>query len=113
MKEELRTIEKNQTWVLVDKPSHKKAIGVKWEFKLKLNPDGTINKYKARLVVKGYAQQFGVDFSETFAPVARLDTIRMLLSSAAMVQKFKEKMMVEFEMTDLGEMSYFLGMEVQ
>ena len=55
IKEELRMIEKNQTWVLVDRPIHKKAIGVKWVFKIKLNPNGIVNKYKARLVVKRYA----------------------------------------------------------
>ncbi|KAL4348545.1 hypothetical protein GQ457_17G004780 [Hibiscus cannabinus] len=64
MKEELNMIEKNQTWELVDRPNHKKAIG-------------------ARLVVKGYAQMFGVDFSETFALVARMDTVRLLLALAA------------------------------
>jgi hypothetical protein len=83
MKEELRMIEKNQTWELVDMSKHKKPIGVKWVYRTKLNADGTINKHKARLVVKGYAQIFGVDFSETFALVARLDTIRMLLAIAA------------------------------
>ena len=83
MEEELSMIEKNQTWVLVDRPTHKNSIGVKWIFRTKLNADGSINKHKARLVVKGYAQQFGVDFSETFAPVARLDTIKMVLAFAA------------------------------
>nr|CAN65499.1 hypothetical protein VITISV_010671 [Vitis vinifera] len=74
---------KNNTWELVDKPTHKKAIGVKWVYRTKLNCDGSINKHKSRLVVKGYAQMFGVDFSETFAPVGRLDTIRILLALAA------------------------------
>lgn len=55
-------------------------IGVKWIFRTKRNPNGSVNKHKARLVVKGYTQVWGVDFSNTFALVARLDTIRMLLS---------------------------------
>jgi transposase InsO family protein len=82
MKEELYMIEKNKTWELVDRPQDRKVIGVKWVFRTKLNADGSVNKYKARLVVKGYAQVSGVDFSETFAPVARLDTIRLLLTIA-------------------------------
>jgi hypothetical protein len=83
MKGELKMIERNQMWELVDIPQHKKAIGVKWVYRTKLNSDGYVNKYKARLVVKGYARMFGVDFSETFTPVARMDTIRMLLALVA------------------------------
>ena len=82
MKEELKMIEKNPTWELMDKLKHKKSIEVKWVYKTKLNPDGSINKYKARLVIKGYAQMFEVDFFETFSLVARLDNIRMLLALA-------------------------------
>jgi len=81
MKKELKMIEKNQTWELVDRPQHKKAIGVKWIFRTKLNLDGFVNKYKARLVVKGYAPMFGVDFSETFALVTRMNTIRLALAA--------------------------------
>ena len=83
MKEEISMIEKNHTWVLVDKPPHKDTIGVKWVYKTKQHPDGSIQKYKARLVVKGYSQQFGVDYNETFAPVSRQDTIRAILALAA------------------------------
>ena len=64
----------------MDKPLHKKAIGVKWVYRTKQNADGSINKYKVKLVVKGYTQVFSVDFSEMFAPVARLDTIKLLLA---------------------------------
>ena len=74
---------KNGTWELVDLPHGVKPIGPKWVFKLKRNLDGSINKYKARLVEKGYKQQYGVDFDEVFAPVARIETIRLLICLAA------------------------------
>jgi len=70
-------IGKNETWKLIDKPETKQVIGVKWMYKVKLNADGSLNKHKARLVVKGYSQQPGVDYSNTFAPVARMDTIKI------------------------------------
>lgn len=83
MKSEIQSIEKNHTWELVSLPSYAKSIGVKWVYKTKLNEKGQVEKCKARLVVKGYAQTAGIDYTEVFAPVARWDTIRSILAVAA------------------------------
>ncbi|KAL4369603.1 hypothetical protein GQ457_05G026510 [Hibiscus cannabinus] len=172
MENEMSMIKKNQAWELVDRPNDRKVIGVKWVYKIKLYHDGSISKYMHRLVVKGYSQQAGIDYGDTFALVARLDTVKTLIALAAqeqwkiyqldvksafvngeleeeifieqppgfvvkgkeekvcklkkalyglkqapracsnMVLSFKEEMKKKFEMTDLGLMNYFLGMEV-
>ncbi|XP_019052098.1 PREDICTED: uncharacterized protein LOC109114225 [Nelumbo nucifera] len=83
MKEEITMIEKNKTWDLVDHLQDKEVIRVKWVYKTKLNFDGSIQKHKAKLVAKGYAQLPGIDYNETFALVARLDTIRAFVALAA------------------------------
>jgi len=83
MDAEIQAIEKNETWELTDLPEGQKTIGVKWIYKTKLNEKGEIDKFKARLVVKGYNQEYGVDYQEIFAPVARQDTIRLVVSLAA------------------------------
>ncbi|GFU43374.1 retrovirus-related Pol polyprotein from transposon TNT 1-94 [Nephila pilipes] len=83
MKEELESLSNNNTWVLVNLPSDRKAIGNRWIFKVKQIADGTIQHFKARLAVKGYSQNCGVDFSVTFSLVVRWDTIRTVLSIAA------------------------------
>lgn len=80
MEEEIKAIEKNQTWELTKLSSHKKPISVKWLYKTKINHDGSINKHKARLVVKGYREKEGEVYTEVFAPIFRLDTIRFLVS---------------------------------
>ena len=74
---------KNGTWELVEKPKGAPIVGSKWVFSLKFNVDGTIKRYKARLVCQGFSQTFGVDYFETFAPVVQMNTIRMLLAMAA------------------------------
>ena len=81
--EEIHSITKNDTWNLMELPLGVKPIGLKWVFKIKRNSDGSINKYKARLVAKGYVQKYGVDFEEVFAPVARIETMRLLVNLAA------------------------------
>ncbi|BBH09623.1 ADP glucose pyrophosphorylase large subunit 1 [Prunus dulcis] len=83
MDQEIDSIKKNDTWELVDLPQGKKPIGVKWVYKTKLNAQGEVEKYKAHLVAKGYKQNYGIDYNEVFAPVARFDTIRMVLALAA------------------------------
>ncbi|KAM0822866.1 hypothetical protein ACQ4PT_071235 [Festuca glaucescens] len=83
MEEEMRSIRDNQTWELTTLPAGHRAIGLKWVFKVKKDPAGLVVKHKARLVAKGYAQRQGVDFDEVFAPVARLETVRLLLALAA------------------------------
>jgi hypothetical protein len=80
---EMDSILSNGTWKLVNRPYGCKPVGCKWVFKKKLRPDDTINKYKVRLVMKGYTQKKGKVFFDTYSPVARLTTIRVLLSLAA------------------------------
>ena len=83
MEEEISQIEKNNTWELVPRPKDKNVIGTKWVFRNKLNEDGHVTRNKARLVCKGYAQVEGIDFEETYAPVARMESIRMILAYAS------------------------------
>src|ERR1700722_9218271 len=82
MEEEYESIMKNNTWEFTELPKDKKPIGCKWIHKPKFKSDGSIDKYKARLVEKGYSQTKGIDYAETFAPVVKLNTIRMLITLA-------------------------------
>ncbi|KAL5540945.1 hypothetical protein UlMin_044921 [Ulmus minor] len=157
MDEEIRAIKKNDTWELTSLLKGHKAIGVKWVYKTKRNAKGEIERHKARLVAKGYSQKAGIDYDEVFAPVARLETIRLIISLAAqnkwkihqmdvksaflngvleeevyiqqpsgyevkghkdkvnprMFDEFKKVMTREFEMTDIGLMAFYLGIEVK
>ena len=83
MDKEIAALESNRTWTLTALPFGKKPIGSKWVYKIKRKADGSIERYKARLVAKGYTQLEGVDYSETFSPVVKLTTVRLVLVLAA------------------------------
>ena len=83
MKSEIDSMYANKVWTLVDIPEDRKAIENKWIFKKKTDADGNVSVYKARLVAKGFRQVQGVDYEETFSPVAMIKSIRILLAIAA------------------------------
>ncbi|KAE8668941.1 hypothetical protein F3Y22_tig00112281pilonHSYRG00221 [Hibiscus syriacus] len=83
MDEEIKAIEKNDTWELTSLSKGHKVIGIKWVYKIKQNAKGVIEKHKARLVAKGYCQKAEIDYDEVFAPVARLETIKVIISLVA------------------------------
>jgi hypothetical protein len=80
MKSEFDTLQANKTWTLVPRPPGVRIITGKWVFKHKMNPDGTLERYKARWVVRGFNQRPGIDFGETFSPVIKPATIRTVLT---------------------------------
>ena len=83
MKEELDALHKTGTWDLVDLSSRKSAIGCKWVYKIKTQSDGTVDHYKARLVARDFTQEYEIDYEETFAPMARLSSVRTLIFISA------------------------------
>ncbi|KAL4326036.1 hypothetical protein GQ457_11G028190 [Hibiscus cannabinus] len=81
--DELESIKSNHTWKFVDLPRGFRTISNKWVFRKKLRPDGSIQKYKARLVVKGFTKKFGIDFFDTYSPVTKISTIHALFALAS------------------------------
>ena len=83
MQEELTALQTNHTWDIVTCPSSIKPIGCKWVYSVKLKSDGSLDRYKARLVALGNRQEYGIDYEETFAPVAKMTTVRTVLAIVA------------------------------
>uniref|UniRef100_A0A2N9FGV4 Integrase catalytic domain-containing protein n=1 Tax=Fagus sylvatica TaxID=28930 RepID=A0A2N9FGV4_FAGSY len=83
MEEEMHALELNHTWDLIPKPAGTSIVGCRWVFTVKQNPDGIVDRLKARLVAKGFTQTYGLDYTETFSPVAKLNSIYIIISLAA------------------------------
>ena len=94
MDDEMSSLEKNNTWVLTELPTGKRALLNKWLFRIKVEPDGR-RRFKARLVVKGYSQRKGIDYAEIFSLVVKLTTIQILLSIVASENLHLEQMDVK------------------
>ena len=84
MAEEIDVLYFNDTWELVALPLGKSHVGCRWVYTVKVGPDGKIDQLKAHLVVKGYTQQYGSDYSDTFSPMTKIASVHLLLSMVAM-----------------------------
>ncbi|KZV22485.1 hypothetical protein F511_19705 [Dorcoceras hygrometricum] len=113
MQEELEALDRNKTWDLVTLPRGRKAIGNRWVYKIKRDGNNQVERYRARLVVKGYAQKEGIDFNEIFSLVVRLNTVRVVLALCAVFDLHLEQLDVKtaFLHGDLEEEIYMLQPE--
>jgi hypothetical protein len=82
MDEKMVALDVNATWELVALPKDKKAIECKWVYKVKHNVDGSVSIYKTRLIANGYAQTYGINYEETYSPVAKMTIIRVIIAMA-------------------------------
>jgi hypothetical protein len=82
MDEKMAALDVNATWELVALLEVKKTIGYKWVYKVKHNADRSMSRYKTRLVAKGYAQTYGIDYEETYSPIAKMTTVRAIITMA-------------------------------
>lgn len=90
LRKEITALEKNGTWTVIDLPTNKKAIGCKYVYKIKYYLNGTIERYKVRLVAKGYKQQESIDYQDSFCLVAKLTIMRIQLTVAAKKNRILE-----------------------
>ena len=120
MEVELQALEENHTWDIVSCPPNVKPIGSKWVYTVKLKSYGSLDRYKARLVVLGNKQEYGLDYEETFA-AAKMTIVRTILAikdiiitgnDSGLIFKLQNMLHSIFQMKDLGHLTYFLGLEV-
>nr|GEW59058.1 uncharacterized mitochondrial protein AtMg00810-like [Tanacetum cinerariifolium] len=122
MQEELLQFKRLDVWVLVPAPDNISPLTLKWLFKNKHDKEQTVIQNKSRLIVRGYRQEEGINFKESFAPITRMEAIKIFLAYAAhksfsmfqmtYIQLFSDLMKSRFEMSMMGEMTFFLGLQV-
>ncbi|GKA73824.1 retrovirus-related pol polyprotein from transposon TNT 1-94 [Tanacetum coccineum] len=132
MQDEIHEFDRLEVWELVPRPIYVMVIALKWIYKVKLDEYGDVLKNKARLVAKGYRQEEGIDFEESFAPVARIEAIRIFIAIiyqmdvktaflngdlqeevfVSQPEGFSKEMSSKFQMSMMGQMSFFLGLQV-
>ncbi|WRX20682.1 Reverse transcriptase [Theobroma cacao] len=112
-RDKLDQFTRNSVWSLVPRPSNHPIVGIKWVFRNKVDEQGNVVRNKARLVAQRYNQEEGIDYDETFSPVATIEAIRLLLAFACFMNFKLYQMDGEFEMSMMGELKYFLGLQIK